>query len=171
MPAPGAIESVVENKRVMITGAGGSIGSEIARIVAAHNPSAIMLMERSENALFEIDRRIGRQFPQLQRAAVLNDVVDAELTLHHMQQFAPQIVFHAAAHKHVPLMEDHPSHAITNNLFGTKAVADAAAEVGCEKFVLISSDKAVNPTSVMGATKRLAELYVGNRCPLHRLGS
>lgn len=159
-PVPGAIGAVVGHKRVMVTGAGGSIGSEIARIVAENKPTTIILMERSENALFEIDRQIAQRFPHLDRHAVLNDVVDADLTLFHVRNLAPQIVFHAAAHKHVPLMEDHPAHAITNNLFGTKSVADAAAKAGCEKFVLISSDKAVNPTSVMGATKRLAELYV-----------
>ncbi|GJQ29919.1 MAG: putative polysaccharide biosynthesis protein EpsC [Phycisphaerae bacterium] len=155
-----AVARVIEGRRVLVTGAGGSIGSEICRIAATFRPSQLILMERSENALFEIDRVLGQRFPDLPRKAVLHDVVDAESTLRHCVQFRPQVIFHAAAHKHVPLMEDHPAHALTNNLFGTKAIADAAHTTGCERFVMISSDKAVNPTSVMGATKRLAEMYV-----------
>lgn len=120
-----------------------------------------MLMDRAENALFEIDRQMGARHPSLPRRAYLHDVVDAEQTLRLMVGAKPDIVFHAAAHKHVPLMEDHPAHAVSNNLFGTKSIADAALAVGAERFVLVSTDKAVNPTSVMGATKRLAELYVG----------
>jgi len=162
-----AVARVTEGKRVLITGAGGSIGSELSRIVATFRPSMLILMERSENALFEIDRQIARRFPELPRRAILHDVVDADLTLRHMVQLKPHTVFHAAAHKHVPLMEDHPAHAVNNNLFGTKSIADAALATGCERFVMISSDKAVNPTSVMGATKRLAEMYVQslNRAP------
>jgi FlaA1/EpsC-like NDP-sugar epimerase len=155
-----AVSGILADKRVLITGAGGSIGSEIARIVATFKPEQVVLMERSENALFEIDRQIARRFPNVRRSAILHDVVDAEQTLNHLQRVRPHAVFHAAAHKHVPLMEDHPSHAVNNNLFGTKSIADAAAATGVERFVLISSDKAVNPTSVMGATKRLAEMYI-----------
>jgi FlaA1/EpsC-like NDP-sugar epimerase len=117
-------------------------------------------MERGENALFEVDRQIGAMFPGVKRKAVLHDVVDAEATLRQCMELRPSAVFHAAAHKHVPLMEDHPAHAVTNNLFGTKSIADAAIACGADRFVMISSDKAVNPTSVMGATKRLAEIYV-----------
>ena len=145
---------------MLVTGAGGSIGSEIVRIVAAFDPSLLVLMERSENALFEIDRQMGRSFPHVQRRAILHDVVDADATLRRLVDVRPDVVFHAAAHKHVPLMEDHPALAVENNLFGTKSIADAAVAVGASRFVLISSDKAVNPTSVMGATKRLAEMYV-----------
>ena len=161
------VARTIGGKRVLITGAGGSIGSEIARIAATFRPSQIVLMERSENALFEIDRQLARRFPDIPRRAVLHDVVDADATLRWCVNLKPEVVFHAAAHKHVPLMEDHPSHAITNNLFGTKSIADAANAVGAERFVMISSDKAVNPTSVMGATKRLAEMYVQS---LHRAG-
>lgn len=145
---------------VLITGAGGSIGSEIARIVATFSPRQLVLVERSENALFEIDRQIASRFPDVPRKAILHDVVDADQTLRLLVSLRPDVVFHAAAHKHVPLMEDHPSHAVTNNLFGTKSIADASLAVGVDRFVLISSDKAVNPTSVMGATKRLAEKYI-----------
>ncbi len=155
-----SLSDLLTNKRVLITGAGGSIGSEIAMICARFAPERIVLMERAENALFEIDRRIKEAHPTLDRAAILHDVVDAEGTHAYLREHAPHVVFHAAAHKHVPLMEDHPAHAVTNNLFGTKAIADAAVANNCERFVMISSDKAVNPTSVMGATKRLAERYV-----------
>jgi FlaA1/EpsC-like NDP-sugar epimerase len=155
-----AVASVVSGKRVLITGAGGSIGAELARVAAAFTPEQLILMDRSENALFEIDRQLGQRFPGLSRRAIMHDVVDADATLRHLVQLRPHVVFHAAAHKHVPLMEDHPAQAVTNNLLGTKAIADAAVAVGAERFVMISSDKAVNPTSVMGATKRLAEVYV-----------
>ena len=157
---PELVRSVVGGKRVLITGAGGSIGSELARICAAHAPSLIILMDRSDNALFEIDRQLCAVHPEVNRRVVLHDVVDSPRTLERMEELAPDIVFHAAAHKHVPLMEDHPAAAVNNNLFGTVAVADAAIAVGVERFVMISTDKAVNPTSVMGATKRMAELYV-----------
>lgn len=157
---PRAVSGALEAKRVLITGAGGSIGSEIARIAASFRPSLLVLMERSENALFEIDRTIAKKFPSVPRRAVLHDVVDAEQTLRHLLALKPHAVFHTAAHKHVPLMEDHPSHAVGNNLFGTKAIADASLATGAERFVFVSTDKAVEPTSTMGATKRLAELYV-----------
>ncbi|MFN0134327.1 MAG: polysaccharide biosynthesis protein [Phycisphaerales bacterium] len=155
-----ALARLLAGKRVMITGAGGSIGSELARIAAEFGPAELQLVERAENPLFEIDRQIGRRFAGVRRRAVLHDVVDAEQTLRIMVDLSPQVVFHAAAHKHVPLMEDHPAHAVTNNLFGTKSIADASVAVGVERFVMVSTDKAVNPSSVMGATKRLAELYV-----------
>lgn len=162
-----AVAGLLEGRRVLITGAGGSIGSEIARICATFKPGKLMLMERSENALFEIDRQIGRKFPGVSRAALLHDVTDESATMRLVLEHRPDVIFHAAAHKHVPLMEDHPAHALTNNLFGTKSVADAALAAGASHFILISSDKAVNPTSVMGATKRLAEMYIQG---LHKSG-
>ena len=155
-----SIRSVVEGSRVLITGAGGSIGSELARIVADHAPAELALMERSENALFEIDRQIARRHPDLARRPVLHDIVDAERTTSLCTTLQPDVVLHAAAHKHVPMMEIHPGAAVDNNLFGTRAIADAAHAAGARRFVMISTDKAVNPTSVMGATKRLAEFYV-----------
>jgi FlaA1/EpsC-like NDP-sugar epimerase len=155
-----AIGRILTGKRVLITGAGGSIGSEIARIAASFGPEQVHLVERAENPLFEIDRQIARRYPTVVRRAILHDVVESEQTLRLLVDLKPHVVFHAAAHKHVPLMEDHPAHAVNNNLFGTKSIADAAMAVGAERFVMVSSDKAVNPTSVMGATKRLAELYI-----------
>jgi FlaA1/EpsC-like NDP-sugar epimerase len=154
------VRAALEAKRVLITGAGGSIGSDICRIVATFKPSLLIMMERSENALFDIDRQIARRFPDLPRKALLNDVADADATLRHVVQLKPHAVFHAAAHKHVPLMEDHPALAISNNVLGTKSIADASIAVGAERFVMISTDKAVNPSSTMGATKRIAEMYV-----------
>ncbi|MCZ6834740.1 MAG: polysaccharide biosynthesis protein [Planctomycetota bacterium] len=155
-----AIRSVIENKIVLITGAAGSIVSELARICATYDPKRILFMDRSENALFEIDRQIARLHPNLERKAILHDIVEAEETRRLFHKHLPQVIFHTAAHKHVPMMEDHPGAAVDNNFFGTKAVADAAHASRAERFVMISTDKAVNPSSIMGATKRLAEQYV-----------
>jgi FlaA1/EpsC-like NDP-sugar epimerase len=154
------VSSTLNKKTVLVTGAGGSIGSELVRQVASYQPTRIVLMERGENALFEVDRQLRESYPEIERVAVLHDVVDSARTLGLLERYKPDVVFHAAAHKHVPLMEDHPAHAVTNNVFGTKAIADASVAVGADRFVLISSDKAVNPVNVMGATKRLAEMYV-----------
>jgi FlaA1/EpsC-like NDP-sugar epimerase len=154
------IDQTLRGKRVLITGAGGSIGSHIARIVCRFAPEQIVLMERAENNLFEIDRRLATDYPGVSRRAILHDVTDARRTMSLLLDIAPHVVFHAAAHKHVPMMQDHPREAVINNFHGTRAIADAADAAGAERFVMISTDKAVNPTSVMGATKRLAELYV-----------
>ena len=155
-----AITRTLQHKRVLITGAGGSIGSHIARIVAQFQPEKILLMDRSENGLFEIDRRLGTEARQTDRAVLLADVTDAQRTMDIVRLHRPHVIFHAAAHKHVPMMQDHPREAMINNFFGTRSIADAADACGAERFVMISTDKAVNPTSVMGATKRCAELYV-----------
>ncbi|MEM9346558.1 MAG: polysaccharide biosynthesis protein [Planctomycetota bacterium] len=165
-------------RRVLITGAGGSIGSELARVVARFGPGRLTLVERSENALFEIDRELARTHPDLGRSAVLHDVTQRERTFDVLERERPDVVLHAAAHKHVPMMEDHPAAAIENNFYGTRAIADATAAVGAERFVMISTDKAVNPSSIMGASKRLAELYVqhlntvsGTACCMVRFGN
>lgn len=158
-----ALNAALAGKRVLITGAGGSIGSELARIAAARSPSMLALMDRSENALFEIDRELTARFPGVPRRVLLHDVVDEWGTRRLLSETRPQTVFHAAAHKHVPMMEDHPAQAVTNNVFGAKSIVDASIACAAERFVLISSDKAVNPSSVMGMTKRLAEIYVLSR--------
>jgi FlaA1/EpsC-like NDP-sugar epimerase len=155
-----SIRRAVRGRRVLITGAGGTIGGELARLVCRYDPQQLALVDRSENALFEIDRQVARLAPELARRAVLHDVVDPEGTRAHVAALRPHILFHAAAHKHVPMMEDHPAAAVDNNLFGTRSVADAADRCGAERFVMISTDKAVNPRSIMGATKRLAEMYI-----------
>lgn len=155
-----AIRDCLEDRVVLITGAGGSIGSELARCVCRFNPSKLVLVERSENALFEVSRQLDRIFPQVDRVAELHDVTQSAATRTLIERHKPQVVFHAAAHKHVPMMEDHPAQAVENNFLGTRSIADAVAEhCAGGKFVMISTDKAVNPTSVMGATKRMAELY------------
>jgi FlaA1/EpsC-like NDP-sugar epimerase len=173
-----AIRAVIRDRTVVVTGAGGSIGSEICRIIARFEPGKLVMVERSENALFEIDRQIARRHPGVKRRAALHDVVDPQATLELFREEEPDIVFHAAAHKHVPMMEDHPALAVDNNVFGTQSVVDASVAVGAERFVMVSSDKAVNPTSIMGSTKRLAELYVqhvnrtsGTACSLVRFGN
>jgi FlaA1/EpsC-like NDP-sugar epimerase len=158
-----AVGAILTGKRVLITGAGGSIGSELARVAAGFDPESVVLMERAENALFAVDHRLARHFPTVKRRALLHDVADAARTKALLAELRPQVVFHAAAHKHVPLMEEHPGAAVENNLFGTRSIADAAIAARAERFVMISTDKAVNPTSIMGATKRLAEIYVSAR--------
>lgn len=155
-----AITRCLAGRVVMITGAGGSIGSELALTVARFGPARLLLVERAENPLFEIDQEVGRVFPDLPREAILHDVTRADHTMDLVGRTRPAVIFHAAAHKHVPMMEDHPAEAVENNFYGTRSIADAADRFGVERFVMISTDKAVNPSSVMGASKRLAELYI-----------
>jgi len=147
-------------KRVLITGAGGSIGSEICRQVAAFAPACMVLVERSENALFEIHRELRRLFASVDILPCVADISDATRVLRVFESQRPTIIFHAAAHKHVPMMEENVGEAIKNNIGGTATVAAAAIECGAETMVMVSTDKAVNPTSVMGCTKRIAEMYV-----------
>jgi FlaA1/EpsC-like NDP-sugar epimerase len=157
---PSAIRGVFAGKRVMVTGAGGSIGSELCRQIASLNPAALLMFDRYENGLFALandfcDRGLHEGF-----TTIIGDVTDASRVDAVLRQYRPDVIFHAAAHKHVPLMEDHPCEAVKNNVGGTRTIADAAERHGVERFVLISSDKAVNPTSVMGATKRVGELMM-----------
>lgn len=148
------VQRLIEGKRVLITGAGGSIGSEIARQVTRCNPASLVLLGRGENSLYEI----GLELPGA--AQVVCDVCRTEALRQVFEEHRPQLVFHAAAHKHVPMMELNPAEAVYNNVFGTYTVMLLAHEFEVERFVLLSTDKAVNPTSVMGATKRMAELLV-----------
>jgi len=132
----------------------------MCRQIARFQPKKLLLVERMENALFEINRELERSFPDLSRVPCVADISDAARIRQILRREGPTAVFHAAAHKHVPMMEWNPGEAIKNNVLGTRALADAASETGVEKFVMISTDKAVNPTSVMGCTKRIAEMYV-----------
>lgn len=154
------IMNYVQHKRVLVTGAGGSIGSELCRQLAKFRPMKLLLLGHGENSIFNIEMELRKTFPDLKLVTIIADIQDRERMKHIFNQYRPQVVFHAAAHKHVPLMERNPSEAVKNNVFGTQNVADCADEYGVERFVLISSDKAVNPTSVMGATKRIAEMYI-----------
>ncbi|MGB0590567.1 MAG: polysaccharide biosynthesis protein [Myxococcota bacterium] len=150
----------LSNRSVMVTGAGGSIGSEICRQVARLKPKRIVLFERAEPALFNILRELRQSFGELEIIAALGDVTDADRVEDTLERWRPHVIFHAAAHKHVPLVEENPGEAIRNNVIGTRRMADAADKYGVESFVMVSTDKAVNPTSVMGATKRVAEIYI-----------
>lgn len=155
-----AIADDLRDRVVLITGAGGSIGSELCRQVASFRPSRLLLAERAENNLFQIHREIVRDYAGLDVVPLMADVTDAERMRGVFEEYRPSAVFHAAAHKHVPMMEWNPGEAVKNNIFGTRTVADLSDEFGVGSFVMISTDKAVNPTSVMGATKRVAEMYV-----------
>lgn len=155
-----SMEKFLKGKVVMITGAGGSIGSELVRQLAVCDTEELVLIERSEFNLFEIKREITSKFPNLVFTGIIADICDREQMSRLFRQFKPHVVFHAAAYKHVPLMEHNASAALKNNVMGTNVVANFAGIFGAEAFVLISSDKAVQPTSVMGATKRMAELVV-----------
>jgi len=157
-----AIAAFLKGRSVLITGAGGSIGSEMCRQVLSFEPSRLILVEQAENNLFHIERELRSAFPSVPIAAYICDIADRVRTEAIFSRERPAVVFHAAAHKHVPLMECNPGEAIKNNVFGTRNVADAAAKFGVEKFVMISTDKAVNPTSVMGCSKRVAEIYIQN---------
>jgi len=154
------LQRFLAGKVVLVTGAGGSIGSEIARQCMKFCPSRLILLDRAENALFEIDRELNHRWVAADVVPVVADVCDADRVNEVFQSHRPHVIFHAAAHKHVPMMEHNPGEAVKNNVFGTKVVADAAAACDANAFVMVSTDKAVNPTSVMGASKRIAELYV-----------
>lgn len=155
-----AIRRIIKGRRVLVTGAGGTIGSELTRQIVAQNPSAIGLLDISEFLLYEIDSEIAAINPEIERETILGDVKDRDRIESAFAEFRPDIVFHAAALKHVPMVEANPMEGILTNVVGTRVVADAcrAAQVGC--MVQISTDKAVNPTNLMGATKRLAEAYI-----------
>ena len=155
-----AIRALVEGRTVMVTGAGGSIGSEICRQVLRFGPKKLLLVERAENALFLVEQEFGRLEPKPAFEPLLADITDEPRMEQIMLAHAPEVVFHAAAHKHVPMMEWNPAEAIKNNVFGTRLMARLAEQHGVRVFVTISTDKAVNPTSVMGCSKLLAERFV-----------
>ena len=150
----------VSGKVVMVTGGGGSIGSELCRQIAAHNPKQLVIVDIYENNAYDIQQELKHKYPKLDLQVLIASVRNTKRMQTIFETYRPNIVYHAAAHKHVPLMEDSPNEAVKNNVFGTYKTAQAAAKYGVEKFVLISTDKAVNPTNVMGTTKRICEMVV-----------
>jgi FlaA1/EpsC-like NDP-sugar epimerase len=156
-----SISEKISGKTVLVTGAGGSIGSEICRQIAQFFPQKMILLGHGENSIYSIDMEIRNQYGQvIEIVPVIGDVQDRDRMFEVIEEHRPHVIYHAAAHKHVPLMEYNPREAVKNNVFGTKNVAEAADTFGVETFVLISSDKAVNPTNVMGSTKRIAEMII-----------
>lgn len=154
------LERQLSRKKVLITGAAGSIGSELVRQVCTHHPLELILIDQAESALFEIDREIKALQQPFHVSSYVADITAPERMRAIFDEHKPNIIFHAAAYKHVPLMERNPSEAIRCNILGTKIIADLAVEFGVQKFVMVSTDKAVNPTNVMGCSKRIAEIYV-----------
>ena len=151
------ISSYIKNKRILVTGAGGSIGSELCRQIARFSPEHIIFIDNHENYVYYLGVEFNTKFRHIKYNTVIGDIKDISVLRGIFSKYKPQVVFHAAAHKHVPLMEENPSAAVKNNVIGTRNLIYASSHYGVERFVLISTDKAVNPTSVMGATKRIAE--------------
>jgi len=162
------IKNYIEDKTILITGAGGSIGSQIAREVARFKPKKLILLGRGEHSIYKLGNEFNEKFSQQNRELIITDITDRIKIFDIFSKRKIDIVFHAAAHKHVPLMESHPDEAVKNNILGTKNVADAADKYGVKTFVMISTDKAVNPTSVMGATKRVAEMIIQSKASISK---
>ena len=155
-----SVGEMLHGKRVLITGSAGSIGAEIVRQVAAFGPSKMMLIDQAESPQHDIRVMMKRDFPDVSAEAVVTSISRRTRMEYIFESFRPEYVFHAAAYKHVPMMEDNPSEAVLNNIYGTKVIADLSVKYGVEKFVMVSTDKAVNPTNVMGCSKRICEIYV-----------
>ncbi|AEF17815.1 polysaccharide biosynthesis protein CapD [Thermoanaerobacterium xylanolyticum LX-11] len=154
------ISSYIKGKRVMVTGGGGSIGSELCRQIAKFNPSHLIILDIYENNMYDIQQELLRKYPDLRMTCLVASIRDEKKLNIIFKEYKPEIVFHAAAHKHVPLMEDSPHEAVKNNVYGTLNLVRCANTYGVKRFVMISTDKAVNPTSVMGATKRICEMII-----------
>ena len=154
------VRNILSNKVVLITGAAGSIGSEIVRQVATHNPSGVILLEMAESPLHDLMMEVKPLFPTIKFIHVIADVRNMTMLEPIFKEYKPDVVFHAAAYKHVPLMEDFPPQAILTNVLGSKNIADLSVKYGVQRFIMVSTDKAVNPTNIMGASKRIAEIYV-----------
>lgn len=155
-----SIMNYVENRTVLVTGGGGSIGSELCRQIAAHKPKRLLIFDVYENNAYDISNELKHKYPQLDLVTLIGSVRDSKRLECIFDKYRPEIVYHAAAHKHVPLMEDSPNETIKNNVFGTYKTAQCAGKYGANKFILISTDKAVNPTNIMGASKRICEMIV-----------
>lgn len=158
----GKIAACIEDKHIVITGGGGSIGSELCRQVLALYPKKLLIIDNAEFNLYSLEQELGKKYPKTQIEFLLASVVDNSAIEFNFRRFSPHIVFHAAAYKHVPMLENQIRMAVQNNVIGTQIVAEASVAVNAEKFILISTDKAVNPTNVMGTTKRIAEIYCQN---------
>ena len=154
-----AIGQLLQDKVILITGAAGSIGSEMVRQVALYRPSAMILIDQAETPMHDIRLMMARQFPYIPSHTIVSSIANKDHMEQIFSQFRPDYVFHAAAYKHVPMMEDNPGIAVQNNIYGTRVIADLAVKYGTRKFVMISTDKAVNPTNVMGCSKRICEIY------------
>ena len=154
------IDAALENKTILVTGGGGSIGSELCRQIARRRIQRLVIFDIYENNAYDIQQELLRDFPQLNLQVCIGSVRDAARVDAVFRKYRPDVVCHAAAHKHVPLMEENPDEAIKNNVFGTRNVAAAADHFGAESFILISTDKAVNPTNIMGASKRICEMII-----------
>ncbi len=154
------IHSFLEGKVIMVTGGGGSIGSELCRQIARENPKKLLIFDIYENNAYEIQQELRRKYPNVHFETLIGSVRNTNRLESIFKEYKPDVIYHAAAHKHVPLMEESPNEAIKNNVFGTYKLSKAAAEFGVKKFVLISTDKAVNPTNIMGASKRLCEMII-----------
>ncbi len=152
------IEYFIQNKKVLITGGAGSIGSELCRQVAKFKPSLLLVLDQDETGIFNISSELKENFSKLDTVFLIADIQDEKKINQIFEKFRPNLIFHAAAYKHVPLMEEHPDEAVKNNILGTEIIAKTALKYGVEKFIFISTDKAVNPTSVMGASKRIGEM-------------
>ena len=155
-----SIGELLKGQRVMVTGAAGSIGSEICRQVAKLNPAAMLLIDQAETPEHDIRLMMQKEFPNIPAETVVTSICKEKRMEELFKRFRPDYVFHAAAYKHVPMMEDNPSEAVQNNIYGTKVIADLSVKYGVKKFVMVSTDKAVNPTNVMGCSKRICEIYV-----------
>ncbi|MBR6771630.1 MAG: polysaccharide biosynthesis protein [Lachnospiraceae bacterium] len=155
-----SILGYVQNKVVLVTGGGGSIGSELCRQIASHRPKQLIILDIYENNVYDMQQELKRKYPELKLLVLIASVRNTNRMNWIFQTYQPDIVYHAAAHKHVPLMEDSPNEAIKNNVFGTWKTAQASAFYGVKRFVLISTDKAVNPTNIMGASKRICEMII-----------
>ena len=154
-----AIGAMLKGKRVLITGAAGSIGSEMVRQVAVYKPAELTLIDQAETPMHTVRLTMARQFADVKNETIVGSITDKAFMEKIFADHRPEYVFHAAAYKHVPMMEDNPAMAVRNNVNGTRIIADLAVKYGTKKFVMISTDKAVNPTNVMGCSKRICEIY------------
>lgn len=155
-----AIGKMLTGRRILVTGAAGSIGSEISRQIASFNPESLILIDQAETPLHSIRLLMARDFSLVNAPTIVADICNEVVMERIFNLYRPEFVFHAAAYKHVPMMEDNPMESVRNNVFGTRVIADLSLKYGVDKFVMVSTDKAVNPTNVMGCSKRICEIYV-----------